>query len=154
VRGLCSAFNGIAVLVATSLILLVSPSSAEQKPASGGTLTVGVEGDPSTVNPALSSGIAETMAGCGIYEGLVQPTATFQFRPALAKSWTISDDGLAYTFALRQANWQDGKPFTAADVAYSLVEFNGKYSPMFGAPGKLIDHIDTPAADRVVIHLT
>jgi peptide/nickel transport system substrate-binding protein len=138
---------------AVAVVALTAIAHAADQPVTGGTISVGLGGDPATLNPALSSGISEAMVGCAIYEGLVQPTATYQFRPALAKAWTVSDDGLTYTFDLQHTAWQDGQPFTAADVAYSLTEFNARYSPMFAAPGKLIDHIETPAPDKVVIHL-
>ncbi len=40
--------------------------------------------------------------------------------PALAESWTISDDGLTYTFKIRaDAKWSDGKPVTAGDFVYA-----------------------------------
>ncbi len=40
--------------------------------------------------------------------------------PALAESWTASEDGLVYTFKLRQGvTWHDGTPFTAADIVWS-----------------------------------
>ena len=43
--------------------------------------------------------------------------------PALAKSWTISPDGLVYTFALQtNATWHDGEPFTADDVVFSTTK--------------------------------
>ena len=40
--------------------------------------------------------------------------------PALAKSWETSDDGLTWTFDIREGvKWSDGEPFTAADIAYT-----------------------------------
>lgn len=39
----------------------------------------------------------------------------------MAKSWDVSADGLRYTFNLRPGvKWHDGKPFTSADVAFSI----------------------------------
>jgi len=38
----------------------------------------------------------------------------------LCESWTVSRDGRTYTFRLRQAQWQDGQPVTAADIKFSL----------------------------------
>ena len=40
--------------------------------------------------------------------------------PGLAESWEVSDDGLTYTFNLREANFHDGTPVTAEDVAFCL----------------------------------
>ena len=38
----------------------------------------------------------------------------------LCESWEVSPDGKAYTFKLREANWHDGRPVTAADIKFSL----------------------------------
>ncbi|HEY7035399.1 MAG TPA: ABC transporter substrate-binding protein [Thermomicrobiales bacterium] len=44
--------------------------------------------------------------------------------PSLAESWTASDDGLVYTFKLRQGvTWHDGQPFTSADIVWSYTTF-------------------------------
>jgi peptide/nickel transport system substrate-binding protein len=40
--------------------------------------------------------------------------------PGLAESWDVSDDGLIYTFNIREANFHDGTPVTAEDVAFCL----------------------------------
>lgn len=69
--------------------------------------------------------------------------------PALATSWSLSDDGLSYTLKLRQGvAFSDGTPFTAADVAFS---FKVLYDPKVAsaiATGMLIN--DKPIAVRVV----
>ncbi len=142
------------ILVAAVVWAIGSPALAQSpSPVRGGILTLGMGGDLTTINPSLTSAVPEAMIGCGIYEGLVETASDFSTKPLLAKSWTVSDDGLEYTFLLNKAKWQDGKDFTSADVAYSLIEFNAKASPMFRAAGALIDKIDTPAPDKVVIHL-
>ena len=42
-------------------------------------------------------------------------------QPGLASSWTVSPDQTTYTFTLRpNVTWQDGKPFTSADVKFSI----------------------------------
>lgn len=51
-----------------------------------------------------------------IYEGLVQEnTHTGEIEPALAEHYFISEDGMQYTFQLRQAYWSNGDPLTATD---------------------------------------
>src|SRR5574341_1142344 len=52
-----------------------------------------------------------------IFEGITRfKTGTVQVEPALAESWNISPDGLAYTFRLRRARFHDGTPVTAEAV--------------------------------------
>lgn len=56
-----------------------------------------------------------------IYEGLTRTNTYGEVEPALAERWVISADGLEYVVFLRQdVLWQDGTPFTAADVAYTM----------------------------------
>jgi peptide/nickel transport system substrate-binding protein len=56
-----------------------------------------------------------------IFEGLTRTNQYGEAEPALAKSWVISADGLEYIVELRQdVLWQDGIPFSAADVLYTV----------------------------------
>jgi peptide/nickel transport system substrate-binding protein len=56
-----------------------------------------------------------------IFEGLTRTNSYGEAEPALAKSWVISSDGLEYIVELRRdVLWQDGIPFTAADVLYTV----------------------------------
>ena len=122
-------------------------------PTTGGSIVVALGADPASLNPVLTTGIGEVLIGCSIYEGLTQVSADFKVEPLLAESWTISDDGKTYDFKLRQASWQDGKPFTSDDVKFSLFQVNAKYSPIFKASANQIAGIDTPSPDHAVIHL-
>jgi peptide/nickel transport system substrate-binding protein len=56
-----------------------------------------------------------------IYDGLVVSSPSWdEVEPALAETWDISEDGLTYTFHLRQGvAWHDGTPFTSADVLFT-----------------------------------
>src|SRR5208282_196751 len=55
-----------------------------------------------------------------IYEGLVIKDIDGKFDPALAQSWNVSDDAKTWTFHLVQnATWNDGAPFTCADVKFT-----------------------------------
>ncbi|TIU26064.1 MAG: ABC transporter substrate-binding protein, partial [Mesorhizobium sp.] len=56
-----------------------------------------------------------------VTEGLLTYDFDLTPRPLLATEWSVSDDGLRYTFKLREGvKWHDGKPFTSVDVAYSI----------------------------------
>ena len=56
-----------------------------------------------------------------LYEGLVAHDQFGAVVPGVAESWEISDDGLVYTFHLREdARWSDGEPVTAEDFVFSL----------------------------------
>jgi ABC-type transport system substrate-binding protein len=81
-----------------------------------------VEGSPGTLDPQVADTINDFLVLRNIYEGLVSyDPATLQPTPGLAESWDISEDGLTYTFHLRQGvKFHNGRALTAADVKYSL----------------------------------
>ena len=61
------------------------------------------------------------MVAGNIYEGLLRYSPKLDPLPGLAESWTVSEDGKIYTFKLvKGATWHDGKPFTSADVLFSI----------------------------------
>ena len=109
-------------------------------------------GDPKTFNPALS----QEYPNIFIYtsEGLLTLDGeTGDIMPALAESWEIADDGLTYTFTLREGlQWSDGEPLTADDAVFTYrdVIFNetipasGRDSFRIGQEGLLpaIEKID------------
>lgn len=132
-----------------------SPAMAQNNtPVRGGTAVVALAGDPPTLNPAVSSGFPEQLLGCMVYQGLVQlSTNLVDVKPQLASRWSLSADEKTYTFDLVPAKWHDGRPFTAEDVRFSLLEFNAKYAPVFAPVARQIEKIEAPTASRVVVTL-
>jgi peptide/nickel transport system substrate-binding protein len=124
-----------------------------QAPVRGGSAIITLSQDPSIPTPSLSSNVPDRIIGCIIYQGLVEVTPDYEILPLLAKSWTVSPDGLSYDFTLNKATWHDGKPFTSDDVKYSILEISAKYSSIFAAAGRVIDSVETPAPDRVIFKL-
>jgi peptide/nickel transport system substrate-binding protein len=103
--------------------------------------------------PAYSSVIAQF-----IYDGLMEldPTQGYRPVPDLAESFEVSDDGLVYTFDLRDGvTWHDGEPFTSADVVFTLEAIrnpdNGARTAADLAP---VSAVSAPDDDTVVIELT
>ena len=88
----------------------------------GGTLNYGLTGTIVTIDP----GVAVDNAGMSViracYDRLIEMTPDgTDIRPGLATSWTISDDGLTYTFFLvENATFHDSSAVTADAVKYSL----------------------------------
>ena len=71
------------------------------------------------LDPARTTGSASGYTG-HLFSGLVRLSPQLQIEPDLAESWTVSADGLEYTFKLRpEITFQSGKPLTAQDVKYS-----------------------------------
>ena len=74
---------------------------------------------PTTLDPNKGQGMVDNEIQHAITEGLVRNTGG-DIQPGIAESWDISDDGLMYTFHLRDdAVWSDGEPVTAANFEYS-----------------------------------
>ncbi|OYR12618.1 putative solute-binding component of ABC transporter [Brucella rhizosphaerae] len=76
-----------------------------------------------TLDPAESFEISPAEVLGNAYDRLIQLdiSDTSKVIPAAAESWTVSDDGLTYTFKLRKdAKFASGNPLTAADVAYTF----------------------------------
>jgi ABC-type transport system substrate-binding protein len=102
------------------------PSSAAHdarraaEPARGGTLRL-LQEPPGTLDPAEADSVYASLVVNQIFDGLVALDAGLHIVPALAKTWTISRDGLDYTFRLREGvTFQDGTPLSAEDVAYTV----------------------------------
>ena len=83
-------------------------------------LILGNGADPASLDPSFSTGTTECKILNALFEGLVcANSATLQVEPAAAKSWTVSDDGLKYTFKIDQnAMWSDGKKLSAKDFEF------------------------------------
>ena len=76
---------------------------------------------PCYIDPAVGSDAASSIALCNLYDTLVFPNLDGGIEPLLAKSWTISDDGLTYIFELVPGvKFHDGSELTAEDVVFSL----------------------------------
>ncbi len=76
--------------------------------------------EPQSLDPALVTGVPEGRVIRGILEGLTtSDPQTLEPVPGVAESWEISDDGLVYTFHLRQAQWSDGASLTAHDFDFA-----------------------------------
>lgn len=75
---------------------------------------------PETIDPALNSAVDGANVILHTFEGLVNLDENQQPVPGVAESWDVSDDGLVWTFHLRNnAKWSDGEPVTAKDFDYA-----------------------------------
>ena len=88
----------------------------------GGTLTYSTISEPLTFNLALANDSGSSGYLSYLFEGLTEISwLTNQVEPSLAESWERSEDGLTWTFHLRQdVQWHDGQPFTAHDVDFTF----------------------------------
>lgn len=117
-------FSLLAVVFGLSALVLlwnVNSSFLVEVPARGGSLTEGVIGTPRFVNPVLALGDADRDLTALVYSGLLKSEEGGRLIPDLAKSYTISDDGLVYTFTLRdEIFFHDGTPVSADDIEFTI----------------------------------
>ncbi|MEM6819728.1 MAG: peptide ABC transporter substrate-binding protein [Pseudomonadota bacterium] len=80
-----------------------------------------IPADPQTLDPHRAEGTASATVLMDLYEGLVREDPTGQVVAGAAERWSISDDGLIYTFYLREnLRWSNGDPVVAEDYAAGL----------------------------------
>lgn len=120
----------------------------------GGTFVQAMSGDAGHLNPVLTTDQTAQSPGCQIYNTLLDFDTDLSFKPYLAESWDISNDGKVYTFYLvRNATFHDGTPMTSADVKFTVEEVVLEYAPR----GKLIfgnvESIETPDPYTIVFKL-
>ncbi len=84
------------------------------------TLRRGISAQVDTLDPHRSSAAWENIIIGDMFHGLMQHTPDGQVIPAVAESWEISEDGLTWTFKLKETVWSDGTPLTANDFVYAL----------------------------------
>lgn len=76
--------------------------------------------EPGSLDPALAQGTHESWVLDHVFEGLMKKSQTGEIVPGMASKYEMSEDGLTYTFTIRNdAKWSNGKAVTAHDFEYS-----------------------------------
>jgi ABC-type transport system substrate-binding protein len=99
-----------------------APLASGETPKQGGAAVVTFNNDLTTLDPQVGYDWQNWSVIKSIFDGLMDyKPGTTELEPDLAKEYTVSDDGLTYTFKLRDGlKFHNGRPVTAADVKYSL----------------------------------
>ncbi|MGD8997607.1 MAG: ABC transporter substrate-binding protein, partial [Anaerolineae bacterium] len=106
-------------LILLAVMSMLLPGCGEQ--VSGGTLVYGLTLAPSGIDPHIDASSELGIPLTSVYDPLVWLTPEGEFVPGLAKDWEISQEGLTYTFYLRDdVVFHDGTPFNADAVRFSL----------------------------------
>jgi peptide/nickel transport system substrate-binding protein len=138
--------------IAACLVLLHGGLAAAQKSS----LVVGLVDEPLGLDPTVAAPTTiREVTWLNLYEGLVRLDENGRVLPLLASSWSISDDGLTYSFKLQPGvKFHDGTPFDSSIVKFSLDRARAPDSTnaqkQFFEP---IDHVETPDALTAVIKL-
>ncbi|MFU1477717.1 ABC transporter substrate-binding protein [Roseovarius sp. C7] len=129
-------------------------TAAMAEPKSGGRINVVVQPEPPGLMLGLiQNGPTQNVAG-NIYESLLRYDKELGPQPSLAKEWTVSDDGLTYTFKLHSGvKWHDGEEFSADDVVFSADVFLRETHARFRVGLEHVESITAPDAETVVFQL-
>jgi peptide/nickel transport system substrate-binding protein len=112
----------LAVLGVALLMVCQGQVALAQDPAAGKKVVrVGATQAVDSMNPFLAVRLVSTSIHRWMYGFLTVPDSkTLKPSPDLAESWSSSEDGLTWTFKIRQAQWSDGQPITAEDAAWTF----------------------------------
>lgn len=120
-------FTGLKKLIIGTAVglCLVGCGKDETKPVKELKTTMTMDIDSLNPYKIVSSGSEEIMFN--VYEGLLMPGVDGSLQPAIAESWTVSDDGKVYRFKIRKGvKFHDGTTLTPQDVVFSLNRMAGK----------------------------
>ncbi|MCR5416076.1 MAG: peptide ABC transporter substrate-binding protein [Pseudobutyrivibrio sp.] len=84
------------------------------------TLNIWMSSEPAHIDPALNSSVDGGCLAVNSFEGLMRYAADGSLEPACAESYEVSEDGLTYTFTMRDGlKWSNGESLDASDFVYS-----------------------------------
>lgn len=144
-------FVGLSIL----LVICLAGSVSAKEPKYGGTLVWRVGAETASLDPHVANTLGSTQLLRNIYSTLLRYDENANVVPHIAKSWQISDDGLVYTFKLRDdVYFHNGRKLTSADVKYNIERM---IDPATGSPRasrfNLTQKIETPDDFTVVFTL-
>jgi oligopeptide transport system substrate-binding protein len=131
-------------------------------------LDIGNSAEPISLDPQRVNGQWENNIIGNMFMGLTTEDEQGNPIPGMATSWTVSPDGLVWTFALRDANWSDGVPVTAADFVtayrrllagdsvaeYATIQYVIKNAEAVHTKGADINTLGVRAIDSKTLELT
>lgn len=153
----------VAGVAAAMALSACSPSGSASGSKSGSangssnsTFVVARTGDIDKLDPQLATAFQTEETLGLIYSTLVKTDANGQIQGDLATKWDTSTDGKTVTFTLRSGvTWQDGSPFTSADVKATLTRILDQSTGAVARSNLLaIASVDTPSDTSVVLHLS
>ncbi len=97
-----------------------SQAPAEPQKAAPSVLRIGITREPDSTSPFIATLSSHEIIDNHIYDDLMEYDDDLNIVGGLAKDWTVSEDGLVWTFNLKEGiKWTDGEDFTADDVVWT-----------------------------------
>lgn len=122
--------------------------------AGSDTLKVGFGGEPLSFDPFTFTAAVNFVGYHQLYETLIRRDAEGNLEPALATEWEQSDDGLTYTFTIREGvKFHDGTEMTAEDVKFSLERFADPDVQIYSFLLTTLDSVEVTDPQTVVVRM-
>ena len=135
-------------LLPATFVLALLLAAGCRKPETGPVTVSVIGGAPTLANPNRTRlDPPSAMLTAAVAQGLVRFDQAGQIEPALAQSWTVSDDGMSYVFRLARTRWPDGREVNAEQVAERLRAGASRASrnrlkPLLGAVAEILAMTD------------
>ncbi len=137
-------------LTAFAAALSLSASFAE----AAGVLSIGRREDSTTFDPIKSAQNVDNWVFSNVFDVLIRVDKTgTKLEPGLAESWTVSEDGLTYTFKIRDAKFSDGSPVTAEDAAFSLLRIRDNKGSLWSDSYKIVETAEATDTKTLTVKL-
>ncbi|WP_110927907.1 peptide ABC transporter substrate-binding protein [Bacillus massiliglaciei] len=121
-----SKFSVFCLLISLVLVLAACTTGEEasNETSDGGSeekvLNLNNSSEPGSLHPGKAQGTHDSWILHHIFEGLTKKDEDGKILPGVAKEWTTSDDGLVWTFTLKEGlKWSNGDPIKASDFEYA-----------------------------------
>ncbi len=119
-----------------------------------GVLTIGRREDSTTFDPISTVQNVDFWVFMNVYDVLIRVDKTgAKLEPGLAESWDVSDDGLVYTFHMRDAKFSDGSPITAEDAMFTLTRVRNDEGSHWGESYTVVSGMAAPDPHTFVVTL-
>jgi ABC-type transport system substrate-binding protein len=121
----------------TLLLLMLALFSCNKRPRRNIAFYLNLGGEPTTLNPITATDAYSSSVHAYILEPLLTRNIdTYEWEPALAEKWEVSQDKMTFTFYMKKdLKWHDGMPVTAHDVKFSYdVIYDDNYNTAHRRP--------------------
>ena len=108
-----------AALALTFVLLSLSLAGCQKDTPLGRSFRFSLPAEPRQLDPQVAVDAASVVVVSALFEGLTRLDEEGKAVPAAAE-WSVSDDGLTYTFHLRKSKWSNGEPVTADDFVFGM----------------------------------
>lgn len=111
----------LALLLALCMVFALAACGEKEKDASASEITVQIGPNPETLDPALNSAVDGGNMLITLFETLLIIDENNEVKPGQAEKWDVSEDGLTWTFTMRDGlKWSDGSELNAKDFEYTM----------------------------------